>query len=217
MLNQRNQEYDFDVVSDLRVQGLTTEAITLYLNRLKSTTASTEDRDPGEQRQHSYLLSGKRNSLFGTLDASVISNSQKLQGTSIFNWDVRNGIVDLDKTIYCDMTTYTISRAKNFNNTNLVGGVSSIKEYISTGDYQISITGTFYNDAPDIVPVRSVQRLIEMTKYNGRIEITNTFLNEQCGIFSMIMDNFSISQSTIGNLQSFNLSGRSDLPEPPQN
>lgn len=215
MLNQRETNYNnFDELSRLRLQGFTQEALTILARRLTTVKGnlSQEDREPSDVRQYSYLLSETTNNLQNTLNPDIILNSRELVGSSVFTWDNEDGTVQEDKLIACDLTTYTVSRSKIINKTNINGGYTTVKEFTGQSDFDIVIEGTFYNDVPDLIPIRSVERLIEMCNYNGRIDITNEFLNEACGIFKFILDDYTLDESSIGNIQSFTLRGVSDLP-----
>ena len=195
-LEGRDPNYEAGLISQLRLQGFSTEAIKLYLNKFAIDPSKRVDRDP-------------------SVSGSNVFNSEQIKGVTIFNWDtVIREIEEPKKTLYCDITKYTVNRNRIYNKTNVVGSKSSIKEYIADDDYQITIDGTFHNPVPDLVPVRSVNRLLEMTRHNGRIEVTNDFLNNSIGVFDVIIESYSFVQSEIGNIQSFRLETTSDLPDP---
>lgn len=213
---QDSKKYNFDLVTGLQEQGFTSTGIALFLARLSLNDTKTEDRDPNFERTQSWLLSNRDNNLLGTQNEDFFTlNTKKLKGISIFNWDddfrANN---DLNKTLWADLSIYSVSRQKLYNKSSVVGSEGTIKEYISDDDIQITIDLTFYNDGPDVRPAQQVRRFLEMVSHVGKIEILNDFLNNEVGIFDIVIEGYTMTQSTVGNLQSATITAVSDLPEP---
>ncbi len=110
--------------------------------------------------------------------------------------------------------TVNISLQKEVVKTALVGRAGTIKEYITDGDYQLSmsvgIVATDDNGAIiDQYPERAVAQLREMLERPEALEVSSTFL-DIFGITRMVVTGFTAKQMTHSNRQVIEITALSD-------
>lgn len=88
-----------------------------------------------------------------------------------------------------------VSQKKNILLTQVEGRSQSRKEYISGGDYMISISGHIAGRRPEEYPEAQVQMLRRMLESKDVLSVENPLLN-RFGINGMIILSFDLSQST---------------------
>jgi hypothetical protein len=104
----------------------------------------------------------------------------------------------------------------DFNNkvvvTNIQGAPTSIKEFICSGDNDVTITGIF-NSTPGIAPMEFINNLNLLFTAPVAIPVTNYFLNQLNIRYLVIMPGTAMSQ-TPGSYASqiFNIKAISDVP-----
>jgi len=133
----------------------------------------------------------------------------ELNGTNVYK-DI-NGNEFSFKPIQIDLALVTITQTKNIVTTAIQGKNGTIKEFISDGDYQVSINGIVWiND--NIYPEDDVQTLINICKIPQSIKIFSNFIN-MFGITEIIITDYSIAQQEgLRNQQPFTINAISDAP-----
>lgn len=106
-----------------------------------------------------------------------------------------------------------ISRSKNIVTTQITGQNGTIKEYISNGDYNISIVVGVAAVKDGVIvdeyPTEGLQELRQFLDNNEALEINSEFL-KIFNIDRIVVKSFSVTQSTESNYQSVNISAISD-------
>ena len=112
----------------------------------------------------------------------------------------------------------TLNMEKNIVTTALQGRNGTIKEYISDGDYNISIDAGIstytldYKEDFDIAyPIDAVAELKKFLSIPEALEVQSDFL-EIFGIKSAVVKSFGLQQETHSNRQSINIQMLSDEP-----
>lgn len=112
----------------------------------------------------------------------------------------------------------TLNMEKNIVTTALQGRNGTIKEYISDGDYNISIDAGIstytldYKEDFDIAyPIDAVAELKKFLSIPEALEVQSDFL-EIFGIKSAVVKSFGLQQETYSNRQSINIQMLSDEP-----
>jgi hypothetical protein len=106
-----------------------------------------------------------------------------------------------------------VSQDKNIVMTSVQGRNGTIKEYISDGDYRISIKGILSENAIDYKPIEKIQKLIKFCKANKEITTTSDLLRDEFGITSIVIKSYSLPQEPdMRNIQKFELVCYSDTP-----
>lgn len=112
----------------------------------------------------------------------------------------------------------TLNMEKNIVTTALQGRNGTIKEYISDGDYNISVDAGIstytldYKEDFDIAyPIDAVAELKKFLSIPEALEVQSDFL-EIFGIKSAVVKSFGLQQETHSNRQSINIQMLSDEP-----
>lgn len=118
--------------------------------------------------------------------------------------------------------TYQVSQSKNIVTTPLQGFNGTIKEYMSDGDFQISIDGRLsgiYDNVTDsfqrssLYPFEYVKSLVAALRVPAAIPLSNQILSGIFGINFAVVTNFSFPRDTAGmNFQKFTIDLISDRP-----
>lgn len=118
--------------------------------------------------------------------------------------------------------TYQVSQSKNIVTTVLQGFNGTVKEYVSDGDFHISIDGRLsgvYDPISDSFrsgshyPTEYVQDLVAALKVPAAIPISNIILSGIFGINFVVVTDFAFQRNTAGmNYQRFTLDLISDRP-----
>ena len=133
----------------------------------------------------------------------------ELNGSNVYK-DI-NGTEYSYKPLQVDLAIITVSQTKNIVTTAIQGKNGTIKEFISDGDYQISINGIIWiND--NIYPEDDVQTFINIMKVPQSIKIFSNFVN-MFGISEIVITDYSLPQQEgMRNQQAFTINAISDAP-----
>ena len=84
----------------------------------------------------------------------------------------------------------SVSQSKNIVKTPLAGRNGTIKEYMSDGDYTITLSGTILSGIRDVYPEEQVRQMNEMFKSSVALNCYNNFL-QRLGITEVVVNDFS--------------------------
>lgn len=116
--------------------------------------------------------------------------------------------------LYLNMSTVLIevSQTKNIVTTSVQGRNGTIKEYISDGDYLISLRGILVSETSDAYPVNQVQEFIDLMKVQSDLPIVSPFL-QLFEIYNIVITDYRLPQ-VVGyqNQQPFEINCISDEP-----
>ena len=170
-----------------------------------------------------YKLGDLRNqvvsSAVSTGDRSISLAETKWQGSEDY-WLGRNVLTDLvvrvpeKGVLTIPDVTINISKQKEIVKTAIVGRTGTIKEYITDGDYQLSISIGIVsvdenNQIIDQYPESAISTLREVLEENQSLEASSTFL-DVFGINKIVVTGFSAKQMTYANRQVVEVSALSD-------
>lgn len=88
----------------------------------------------------------------------------------------------------------SISLAKNIVKTSTEGREGTIKEYTSSGDYQIAISGII-TGSQRVFPVNEVSALNDILNVPDKVAVINSSMN-LLGIDNIVITNFTLPQET---------------------
>ena len=118
--------------------------------------------------------------------------------------------------------TFQIAQTKNIVTTPLQGYNGTIKEYMSDGDFEISIDGVLSGIFNPITrsfsksssyPENYVQDMVRALKVPAAIPVSNNILSTIFGVNYVVVKSYSFPRNTAGmNYQSFKLDLISDRP-----
>lgn len=129
-----------------------------------------------------------------------------------FNYETLAGErIEIKKGIIVDTVLFSVSQSKNIVTTPIQGRDGTVKEYISMGDYDISIEGKIVSQNNDF-PEDDVNELIQILNAPVAIKIISEFL-AFFGIHESVVENYDFPQMEgFRNEQSFSISLLSDTP-----
>lgn len=111
-----------------------------------------------------------------------------------------------------DECIISISQTKNIVSTTLQGRNGTVKEYISDGDYILSISAGIINDMGNhAYPIEKLNDLSEILQLNDMIELQSDLL-DVFNINHAVISSYSLTQETHSNRQSINIEMLSDEP-----
>ena len=110
----------------------------------------------------------------------------------------------------------TINQEKNIVTTPLQGRDGTIKEYVSDGDFNITVDAGISTYSPDEenyldYPIEEVEKLMDFLNAKENIGVQSDFL-QVFGINSVVVKSYSLQQETHSNRQSINIQMLSDRP-----
>lgn len=211
------QEYKFEIINAAFVaSGVAIQAKGL-LYRLRP----YKGRD--DQKQEDYKL--------GTLPGYAMPGGTSEQGGAINSseerwagsgdyWLGRTALTDLvvkvpgEGLLLINDVTVNVSLQKEVVKTALVGRAGTIKEYITDGDYQLSMSvGLVAVDdegrITDQYPERAMAQLREILERPEALEVSSAFL-DIFGITHIVVTGFSAKQMTHSNRQEIEITALSD-------
>lgn len=132
-----------------------------------------------------------------------------------FNYETLEGeTVQIQTGIIIDTVLISVSQSKNIVTTPIQGLNGTVKEYVSDGDYQISIEGKIVSKTNNY-PESEVAELIQICKAPISIpsdSIVSEYLS-WFGIHSFVIESFDFPQNEgVRNEQEFSISAISDNP-----
>lgn len=98
-----------------------------------------------------------------------------------------------------------VSSKNNVVLTTVQGRSYSRKEFISGGDFEITINGKITSKYPDIYPESEVSKFLKLMQFKGVIDCDNTILR-QFKITKLIILNYSFQSSNYKNIQPYTIS-----------
>jgi hypothetical protein len=147
-------------------------------------------------------------------------DKKSLFGTPIFDivtiqcpaYTDENGKNIPAETLDLDFVLMEVSKPRNIVKTVVAGRPGSVKEYMSDGDYQISMKGMFTNPLAYSAPSAAVQQFDRMTKTPLEMKVNSNFLNF-FEIYNIVVEDSKCRQREgARNVIDFELSCISDTP-----
>ena len=110
-----------------------------------------------------------------------------------------------------DTVLFQVNQTKNIITTAIQGRNGTVKEFISDGDYAISIRGVLTGNNGEY-PKEAVSILYQLLKAPTALDVNSWFLS-QFGIYQMVVTDYSFPQNeAMLNTQAFEITAISELP-----
>lgn len=110
---------------------------------------------------------------------------------------------DYGEVIFGDLQPQVqVSTKNNIVLTTVQGRDYSRKEYVSGGDFEISINGMITSKFPDVYPEGEVSKFLRLMQFKGVLDCDNTILR-QFGITQLIVLNYNLPHPTCRNVQPY--------------
>ncbi len=127
---------------------------------------------------------------------SIAPSAEKrlsMLGTPVFSDLLLKREADSDQEgFYMDSVLLTVSQQKNIVTTAVQGRAGTVKEYISDGDYSVSIDCKVVSDSD--YPESEIKKLIAILKEPDSLVVVSKFLNEFFEIQKLVITNYSAAQ-----------------------
>lgn len=109
-------------------------------------------------------------------------NYEKLDGTPVSIESLQLGIALIE-----------VNQTKNIVTTSIQGKNGTVKEWVSDGDYNITIRGALVGDGNEVKPQGKKNVLVAFCQAPVRINVACPLLND-FGIYSMVINSYSFPQ-----------------------
>jgi hypothetical protein len=179
------------------------------LQSLRSKFYSVDEEDPDENdpKITSYLGTPVFANLIFIPGSYKDKKGQTVNYGEIYKNDDKNENFKVD-TVLID-----VSQQKQIIKTNIQGVSGTVKEYISKGDYQITIRGALVSPSSLRYPEEEVAQLKEYLEAETAIGVASRFLDDVFNIQTIVIESFSFPQvEGTQNVQLFEISAVSDDP-----
>jgi len=186
-----------------------------------------------------YMVSGLRvvklsENASGKMEDSALMSQQNgespyplVSGTDLYGYNLIVPITIKGKTdtITLQEAVVNVSRSRNIVATPVLNGRGTVKEMITEGDIDLSISvavvslsddGSYDESLPtyhDVYPYKGVERLRRLLDEMDRLEIVSDFLklfDLDGGDFGIVVKSYSVNQDTHTNRQVFEIHAVSD-------
>lgn len=216
------KDYKLKIINGAFVaSGLAVQAKGL-LYRLRADKKATGD-SRGKQKVEDYqlgTLGGMHTDLAGSEGLDQINKWEDEYSGSSDYWLGRSVLTDVtlvipgEGTLLMNDVTLSVSLQKEIVRTSLVGRAGTIKEYITDGDYQVSMSVGLvavndYGEIIDQYPERAVEQLRSILERPESLEVVSTYLG-LFGITHIVVTGFTAKQMTHSNRQVIDITAVSD-------
>lgn len=134
-------------------------------------------------------------------------------GGSIMYYDIATKKPVVVPKLNIDIALINVTKVIQVVKTNVAGANGTVKQYISLGDYQVSINGVFTSEVPDTRPEDVLRQLNLLTSCPTEVQVGSHFLST-FGITCVVFDgeqNFNMEESQ-RDVQRFTLNCLSETP-----
>ena len=181
------------------------------LQSLKSkyynTALTEEEADANDPQITSYLGTPVFSNIIFIPGSYKDKKGQTVNSGEILKNDEKNENFKIDTVLF------DVSQQKQIIKTNIQGLSGTVKEYISKGDYQISIRGAVVSPSSLRYPEEEVAQLKEYLEAEAAIGVASRFLDDVFNIQTIVIESFSFPQvEGLQNVQLFEISAVSDDP-----
>lgn len=105
-----------------------------------------------------------------------------------------------------------VNMQKNIVKTAVQGRPGTVKQYISDGDYDVSIRGGLFSPFSNAYPKEDMQTLLALLKIGKEIFFVSEYL-AQFNIYNLVVEDYKFSQREgVQNVQLFEIKTISDIP-----
>ncbi|HEY5390607.1 MAG TPA: DUF6046 domain-containing protein [Hanamia sp.] len=105
-----------------------------------------------------------------------------------------------------------VNMQKNIVKTAVQGRDGTVKEYISDGDYQVTIRGGLFSPFSNAYPKEDMQTIMQLMKLNTPLTVISEYLLH-FNVYELVVEDYSFSQKEgVQNVQLFEIKTVSDFP-----
>lgn len=211
------QRYKFDIINARFIAA----GVAVQAKGLAYGLRLNKDREAMRQEDYQLGTLAEYSTRTGTAEGreAINKREERWDGSGDY-WLGRMALTDLivrvpdEGLLQINDVTITVSLQKEIVKTGIVGRAGTIKEYVTDGDYQLSmIVGIVATDDEghiiDQYPERAVAQLREIMERPEALEVSSAFL-DLFGITRMVVTGFTARQMTHSNRQEIEITALSD-------
>lgn len=114
--------------------------------------------------------------------------------------------------MFIDCVLTTVTQNKIIERTQITGRKGTIKEYVSDGDFDVSLKIVLYTPNPNLFPEEASNRLVQILKAPISLEVVSPVLNKY-DIYNIVVTGYTNSQRQgFKNITVFDVTAVSDTP-----
>ncbi len=114
-------------------------------------------------------------------------------GTPIYSNLVFSGNGFFNSSLVFDTVLFDVNQEKNIVRTSVQGRKGTVKEYISLGDYMITINGLIVSPYANEAPKKEVNSLRELLELSESLEVSSDFL-QLFSIHNIAVEGYTFSE-----------------------
>lgn len=114
-------------------------------------------------------------------------------GTPVYSNLVFLPTSDISDRLRIDTVLMEVDQTKNIVKTDIQGRNGTVKEYISDGDYMVTIRGVIVSPYPNVFPREDIDLLIKYCQVTEQLPVSSFFL-DLFGITDIVIDRYKISE-----------------------
>ena len=199
-----NQKFAPIVDPEIIVKGF---GLTALRTKYYKTRVNEEEQDEDGPGTTSYLGTAVFANLVFIPGEYTDKNGEVVEYGQILKNDEAN------ENFVIDTVLIDVSQQKQIIKTNIQGVAGTVKEYISKGDYQITIRGALVSESSVKYPTEQVHQLKEYLEAEVSVGVASRFLDDIFDIQNIVVESFSFPQTEGSqNQQLFEISAISDDP-----
>lgn len=107
----------------------------------------------------------------------------------------------------------TVQQSKNIIKTPIQGRNGTVKEYISDGDYQVTLKGRISSNQPEVFPSSEVSNLVNLLQVPDALDIESEYLRECYGVTVLVVESYNMQRKEgMSSEQEYEIKGVSHQP-----
>jgi hypothetical protein len=114
-------------------------------------------------------------------------------GTPVYSNFVLLPAGDIQDALRIDTVIMTVDQTKNIVKTPIQGRNGTVKEYISDGDFMVSIQGVLISPYPLVFPKEDIDLFVKYCKLNEQLPVASFFL-ELFGITDIVIEHYKVGE-----------------------
>lgn len=114
--------------------------------------------------------------------------------------------------IFMEIALVDATLPKIVKETAVQGRAGTVKEYIATGDWQLTIRGAVFSEDKNAYPLKDIDNLVKLSKLKKQIAVESQLINH-IGVTNVVIKSLVFKQQTgCMNKMAFEISCISDAP-----
>ncbi|BDD07495.1 DUF6046 domain-containing protein [Aureibacter tunicatorum] len=148
------------------------------------------------------------------VDQVFTENEVSMLGTPVFSRLIITDKSGTGISMSLDTVVIDITGNNNIAQTPILGKSGTFKEFLSEGDFSVTIKGAIINEKDNTYPTKEVSELISLCQAKNSLDVSSPFLS-LFKIYNLVVNSYEIRQSDkqgYTNIQTFSMTCTSDKP-----